>query len=71
MIQVRPVPEEERQMLGHKEFTKCAPTLDFAQLWMFSAGGHQIKYWDRPVLNDSNVANFFIALEVLNWLTLK
>lgn len=64
MIQVRPIPMEERQSLGHKDFAKCAPTVDFGHLWMFSASGQQIKDWTRPILNDSSVANFFIVLEV-------
>jgi hypothetical protein len=64
LIQVRSIPVEERQMLGHKDIAKCAPTVDFGHLRMFSTIEHQLHYWGRPILNNSNVANFFIILEV-------
>lgn len=66
MIQVRPLPEEERQMIGHKDLTKCAPTVDSKQLHMFSVSsdGNRIEHWSHPILNDSAVANFFIIVDV-------
>lgn len=69
MIEIQPIPLNERQTLSRKDVNKCAPNANFEQLRMFNVAndGHKIEHIKDVIFDNSSLANFFIVLEVNNF----
>lgn len=61
IIEVRPIPEEERRMLRIKDLERCSSVTKFDHAVVFEVASNKVRYLK---LDDLSSSNFFIVLEL-------